>query len=140
MPKRSSIFETNSSSTHSVTICEGTDYVCPEVGEEGVVIRTGDFGWERAHYTDWRTKASYALTYAKNDGKTDDAALLMKVLKEHLKAPVSFEPDKTMGGYDWGYIDHQSLDEAQRIFQSERTVKDFVFGAASTLETDNDNG
>lgn len=143
---RHSVFETNSSSTHSISIASG-DYV-PDiiyVDEEGICrIYPGEFGWEVESYYDAPTKASYCLTYVKTGGGEDNEALLVRVLKEVTGAKeIQFE--KTDFDYhEWGYIDHQSHvgegDACGKAFKSEQSLKDFIFNKKSELHTDNDNG
>jgi hypothetical protein len=137
MPTRKSIFETNSSSTHSVVISDSTDFITPEFNDK-VEIFPGEYEWEVEEYHDWKDKASYALTYAKSYGKTDDADVLLKVLEDHLRTRVEFV-SSGWEYYSWGYIDHQSIDEAALIFKSPETVKKFIFGKESYFKTDNDN-
>lgn len=56
---RRSVFETNSSSTHSISIVrEPTNIHFPTALEFNV----GDFGWEWKIYSDYRSKASYLYT------------------------------------------------------------------------------
>lgn len=56
---RRSVFETNSSSTHSISIVkEPTNIHFPATMEFNV----GEFGWEWKIYSDYRSKASYLYT------------------------------------------------------------------------------
>lgn len=56
---RRSVFETNSSSTHSISIVkEPTNIHFPTTMEFNV----GEFGWEWKIYSDYRSKASYLYT------------------------------------------------------------------------------
>lgn len=66
---RQSAFETNSSSSHSITISYG-DYTPDKLYvENGVLeIYTGEFGWEHEDYYDAATKAAYCLTWLKGEG------------------------------------------------------------------------
>ncbi len=140
--ERQRAFETNSSSSHSITI---SNYGCPtdtlrvENGE--CAIFPGEFGWEIAAYNDAVTKASYCLTYAKHREEHSAKELLMleKVIKEHTGAEkVSF--NESTDKYDpWGYIDHQSYDVCGDAFSDEASLVSFIFNPESILRTDNDN-
>jgi len=146
---RRSVFETNSSSSHSVSIVQG-DYIPDKlyVGPGKVCeICPGEFGWEEESYYDAATKASYAFTYAKEmpdyglgDGERE-MDMLKKVIEAVTKAVVQFvgTGDKY---HPYGYIDHQSIEDGgpgKEVFASEETLRDFIFNPASELRTDNDN-
>lgn len=138
---RAAIFETNSSSTHSISI-EGGSY-SPDVFplDAGVCkVHPGEFGWDVARFTDAASKASYCLTYVKGLGGRGDAETQM--LRDVLKAETGCEVEFVLDGdacHKWGYIDHQSSGECMRAFESEDTLRDFIFNPHSVLVTDNDN-
>ena len=138
MQIRKKIFETNSSSTHSVVIEQGTDFVIPEIKGDTIEISGGEFGWEQETYTDWLSKASYAYTYAKNSGRKEDLELLKKVIEDYTKKEVIFVTLDSEYDPD-GYIDHQSIGEAKTIFADYETVKKVIFGKDSEIITNNDN-
>ena len=56
---RKNIFETNSSSTHAVSIFRGSNYSIPEK----IVIRPGEFGWECETFSDPESKLAYLYTW-----------------------------------------------------------------------------
>lgn len=129
MQIRKNVFETNSSSSHSVVISEGTDFIT-EKFPEVIEIETGEFGWGYDEYSDWYNLASYAFTHAMNDSKKMN--MLKNVIKEYTGSDVKFIPGD-------GYIDEQSFDEAESLFKDEDTLKRFIFGKNSSLIIDNDN-
>jgi len=151
---RQSAFETNSSSSHSITIAEGDFKPDTLYIEDGVLeIHPGEYGWEHETYYDAATKASYCLTWLKGEDarhSEEDEEMFIKVLKEVTGArevkfvPVFTEETKSQSDFwQWGYIDHQSgpgeggaLSQAWR---SEEALKSFIFNPASRLHTDNDN-
>jgi hypothetical protein len=135
---RKSLFETNSSSTHSITIQESGDYT--SIKHNGKIeLFGGEFGWEWVAYRDALIKANYCAVYAAgNESKTE---MLKEVISEHTGAEVEIlvqRDDYDKEGYS--YIDHQSSDTADDAFASRETLKDFIFGVNSTLYTGNDNG
>lgn len=137
---RNGVFETNSSSTHSITISNKGNKGNLYVDEDGVCrIYPGEFGWEIESYNDSTTKASYCLTYLM---QFDDNNLEINMLKDVVKEisgakSVEFIPND--GYYAWGNIDHQSSDVASEAFESRENLKNFIQNSRSVLRTDNDN-
>jgi hypothetical protein len=135
---RTSVFETNSSSTHSISIYNATkgvyDTIVPM--ENGVIELTGgDFGWEWEKYNDALTKANYAALFAQDDKAMTD--MLVEVIKEHTGAK---EIDLSQLE---GYIDHQSDlregGDAHKAFDTPQILKNWLFHPESWLFTGNDN-
>ena len=58
---RKSVFETNSSSTHSISIDDsGANYTSITPDRDGnIVLKGGQFGWEIGDFNDPLTKANY---------------------------------------------------------------------------------
>lgn len=142
---RTSAFETNSSSSHSITLSDDTEindflYVSPD----GVcTIFTGEYGWEIREYTDAGTKASYIATYVKNYG-TDESKkkyeeMLFKVVKEVTGAKEVEIVGEKDDFYEFGHIDHESVYVPLDVLGNEETLKKFIFDKKSVLRTDNDN-
>ena len=141
---RQGMFETNSSSSHSMVIVCG-EYPLgrlPETPEGTIELFGGEFGWEVEIYSDAFTKASYCLTYAKTGGGEQCEEMLRTVLESTTGLPVVFR-ERDDEYYPWGYIDHQSHVGEGNIcavaFQSQQALRDFIFNEQSTLLTDNDN-
>lgn len=128
---RHAVFETNSSSTHSISIA-GDGECSDTLAVEGGICEVweGEFGWEEETYNDAATKASYCLTFAKHN--EHHLAMLRRVIQEHTGA----DEVRFMGD---GYIDHQSSDVALEAFASDDTLAAFIFNPHSGLTTDNDN-
>ena len=154
---RQQAFETNSSSSHSVTIAPG-NYVSDTlyVDDSGVCeIYPGEYGWEAEDYHSASEKASYALTWAKSltEGSADARnaeEMLIKVIKAETGArEVRLVPNftaetKTERDYwEWGYVDHQSGpgsgSDFAKVWKSEALLHSFIFNPASFVHTDNDN-
>lgn len=148
---RIGVFETNSSSTHSVCIANGPceDTIVAQLDGK-VHIEVGEFGWEVQDYWDAASKASYALTWChnRNKYKSDVCArpkhlqMLKEVIEEYTGCDVIFDyfDDEF---YKYGYIDHQS-DERDysalaEAMESKESLKQFIFNKNSLLHTDNDN-
>jgi hypothetical protein len=138
---RHSVFETNSSSSHSISISKETAVMQTlPVGADGVLrFSGGEFGWEFEHYSSAMSKAIYALTWAKQYGTKEDVAMLRKVLKEQTGAKKVLFESVSDEYYPWGYIDHQSDDVCKEAFVDEETLRMFIFNPQSNFTTDNDN-
>jgi hypothetical protein len=137
---RQSVFETNSSSTHSISISDKSDFttIHPE-GDGNIYLNGGEFGWEIEEYTDPLTKANYcAIDNASNEERVE---MLKRVIKEHTKANdviINANTEDYKSKYH-SYIDHQSNGTSEDAFESEETLKNFIFRRDSVLYTDNDN-
>lgn len=130
---RPMVFETNSSSTHSISICSKWDPKrCDKLlVEDGIcTIFEGEFGWGVETFHDAASKASYLATSAHGD--EDRLEVLAEVIRKYTGASeVRFEGE--------GYIDHQSIGVAYEAFESDDSIRDFIFNPKSVLRTDNDN-
>lgn len=144
---RKGVFETNSSSTHSIGLIGGTYTPDKFHTEDGVCkVYPGEFGWERIRFHSSEIKASYCLTYIMTLGGQLKIALekmlinVMKVVTECEN--VEFVPCSTDEEWEhqWGYIDHQSASVCSEAFASESSLRDFIFNPQSHLQTGNDNG
>lgn len=130
---RTGVFETNSSSCHSVSVADETkefvlDTIYPD--QDGIVEVSGDeFGWEWFKHNDAQTKASYAAQqFAHNDDALD-------TLKEVIKEQTGAE-DVIFSGLDNGYVDHDSIGILE---QSKEWLRNFIFNKNSWIFGGNDN-
>jgi hypothetical protein len=162
---RRSVFETNSSSTHSISIASGAETLDTlPVEYDGVCrIFPGEFGWGVETHTDAATKASYALTWAMScedyhvwsaaggrseetvGNKEEALAMLREVIQEATGCrEVVFVGGEEGDDDPWGYIDHQSIEgdggPGKQAFATKQTLRDFIFKPASQLHICNDNG
>lgn len=137
---REGVFETNSSSTHSICIKGGEFAPDAFPLDDGVCkVHPGEFGWDVREFRSPQIKASYCLTHAKESGGDKRLLpMLTAVLGKATGCEVEFV---SAGGeyYEWGYIDHQSSGVCAEAFESEETLRDFIFNPDSWLKTDNDN-
>jgi hypothetical protein len=137
---RQNVFETNSSSTHSVSINTSSNkedfYATIELSPEGkLVLQGGDFGWGVESYTDALTKANYAYQEALDFPESNRLTILLEVLSEQTGLSkediILLESD--------GYIDHQSQGMLEDYFDSKDKLKEFIFNSNYELVIDNDN-
>lgn len=149
---RKNVFETNSSSSHSLTVSEGDITGQPfsdHTLREGVVIvGKGEYGWEFEQYYGIYDKLAYLITQINyEDIPQGDAAtvtaelresdprfdMLCRVVEEHTGVKLQVQPGST------GYVDHQSSDVGLELFDDEKQLRQFLFNSNSYIETDNDN-
>ena len=138
---RHSAFETNSSSTHSISIDDKSTLLSSITpSKNGVIyLRGGKFGWEWQRITDPLTKANYCAVSAESD--EDRTQMLKEVIMEHTGAKevvISISIDDYSSA-DHSYIDHQSYGTADVAFASKEQLKNFIFSPESFLFTGNDN-
>ena len=144
--QRTGVFETNSSSTHAISISLG-DFGNSKRGklpvdEKGICrIFPGQFGWEKRNYTDAATKASYCLTACWSCGA--DEKMLKRVVRDNMPDAndvvfVGKPGPRPSWDCDY-YIDHQSSDVHCDAFESDETLTRFIFSKRSHLYTGNDN-
>lgn len=146
---RHGVFETNSSSSHSISIAKGNeeflmDSIIPD--EYGHIhLRGGEFGWSWEKFNDALTKANYCAVHASDPANLKrDAAHLKEMLVEVIKdqtgaSEVVFELSTDWDSPNHSYIDHQSAGVAQEAFASKETLRNFIFNRNSRLFTGNDN-
>lgn len=139
---RNSAFETNSSSTHSISIDEKSlvlTSITPD--KNGVIyLRGGQFGWEWDRFTDALTKANYCAVDALHS--VERMQMLKEVIMEHTgaKEVVIQISTEYKDNDDYSYIDHQSYGTSDTAFASKEQLKNFIFSTESVLFTGNDNG
>lgn len=142
---RLSIFETNSSSTHSLTIkkdCTKYDTIpFDDDYEKTIILDGGEFGWEIEDIYSAKVKANYCavccLYYEDNPSYIDR---LINVIEQHTGAKevlitctINIDPKTD------SYIDHQSVSVALDVLKSEEELRNFIFNPNCILHIDNDN-
>lgn len=157
---RRSVFETNSSSTHSISIKKNNaiEENMMQIDDDGYIhAALGEFGWEIENYYSQCDRLSYLLTMAahKNgfyiwcsrDGEltneiaefveTDDFKRISDAVGEHARC------NGVVLDLSEGYIDHQSHEDYRTLddFLNEygTNITEFIFGDSVVIHTDNDN-
>ena len=126
---RYGIYETNSSSMHSLSFDNSA--VATEVDNETkrIVLGTGEYGWGYEELTEPLEKMDY-LAIETEHSETKKQMLLDAITKVYPYANIDF--------YYSGYIDHQSSGEIWSELATVDDVYKCIFGN-STIEIDNDN-
>ena len=152
---RNGVFETNSSSTHAVSVC-AFDINKHEIPET-IVFETGDFGWEINNYTDVNSKASYLWTAVVSEYQYLDEeedlirikAAFTKILNDAGVKNVYFK-DAGYKTSEWvdrpyldidGYIDHAGdlFGWANEMIEEPNLLLGYLFNDESLVSTGNDN-
>jgi len=163
---RQGVFETNSSSVHSLSILNRDSFIS-NYPLQGFF---GEFGWEHNMLNSPTEKLSYVLTTIAyfagvvnvNKKIEKDKAIgmflseghfvfLNEAIKEHTGEGIYIDWDKALCS-EWnpfGYIDHQSFEygvpDALEMFWSEdeetfkKNMIDLIFNSKYSIITDNDN-
>lgn len=153
---RDAVFETNSSSSHSLTVAS-SDNLAGTFPQDmlragRVSVRVGEFGWEWRRYFEPINKVRYLVTQV-TDGeppKLGDAdAVAEQLAADNQYFRLLAEVVKTQSGCDLvvepssGYIDHQSArgekGVGMELFDSTDRLRHFIFSPESYVETGNDN-
>lgn len=162
---RNAVFETNSSSSHSVTVdqAELADYgLSKEVLREGVIrgtLQSNAYGWAWRRFYDPGSKIAYLMLQLAGgympDGAdelqaTDDHVELFKNASSRVEYLIDvveeatgcrFELNRDDASLDYGFsIDHDSAGVGLDLIGEKEDLLKFIFGKNSYLETSNDNG
>lgn len=135
---RKNVFETNSSSSHSLTMDSSEVFELGSVSDEEVSsgklqVYTGEYGWEWQRYYTVKGKLAYLVTELMRISSLEDS---MESLKEMVKRRTGFDLEVIVT--DSYYIDHESHGVASEVLQDLKKLESFVF-SNSFVETGNDN-
>lgn len=134
---RTGVFETNSSSTHSICIAKSCTIVIPP----SLHLGFGEFGWEIDTHYDATSKASYLYTGLACNDRMDDIDKLVTILESNGVSVSKEEPDMSRGYFGNGYVDHSDelVEFLDAVMTDEEVLIRFLFADASFVETGNDN-
>lgn len=144
---RTGVFETNSSSTHTLTIA--SDVIEPSklvVNQDGYIeISCREFGWDHLEFHNQLSKLSYVLTSLVFDHRSPTMSKcyewLNEMIFEHTGHQLHYVP-RTDAFWAHGYIDHQSWGELELSGNKaafKKRAKLIIFGTDNYITTDNDN-
>lgn len=130
---RQGVFETNSSSTHSICIAKDVELIIPE----SITLCFGDFGWERDTLQSVHDKASYLYTGLMCNDRTDDLNKIINILKDRGVQCHSHEFTYS----DSGYVDHsyELTEFLNAVCADEDKLMNYLFSPLSFVLTGNDN-
>lgn len=137
-------FETNSSSTHAMIVCNEEPKNIPPF----VHFRIGDFGWRRDLLRTPEEKAAYLYTSALCLYKDEDVKEKLAANLALFNVKCKFDKPKWYGDSDckWldnGYVDHcgedQHADWVRAMLTEPHALVRFLFNEKSYVMTSNDN-
>lgn len=137
---RKGVFETNSSSTHSICVAKDMELIIPEKLHFGF----GEFGWEEDRLSSIGEKASYLYTGLFSNQRNDDIEKIISILKSK-GIDITVEEPIYTDGSKWasneGYVDHANelTEFLDAICTSEEKLMSFLFSPFSFILTGNDN-
>lgn len=149
---RDSVFETNSSSSHSVTVSGdelADDYGVPKALLRGGVIRaqTKSYGWEWERFYSAGGKIAYLVTqlaglYASGSPGRDVTQQVRRNAK--IDSMLSLVERRTgcrveVIGASSAHVDHNSVGTGVKLLDDHEQLMEFIFGKSSFVETGNDN-
>jgi hypothetical protein len=146
---RKNVFETNSSSVHSLAMV-GSDRFNKYNFGENVVVKSDEYGWSGDDLVTPIEKLSYICTMIqyKDDANILDSIYfkwLREMFKDYTGSNLIYKAcDENSEYYKHGYIDHQSTDvlddlwdNTEEVFKS--NMRDVVFNEKYFIGIDNDN-
>lgn len=130
---RNNVFETNSSSTHSICVAKTSDLEIPEK----ITFSFGEFGWEYGKLSNIDEKASYLYTGLIANGRDDDMEKIVNILSNAGIEVICEDPS-----HDNGYIDHcgELYSFLNGMVNHQQQLYQFLFSPLSYILTGNDNG
>lgn len=133
---RRGVFETNSSSTHSICISTEAELIIPE----RLTFAFGEFGWESDTLRSAEEKASYLYTGLSNNDRKSDIENIVSFL-ESKGIEIIRSKEKASDYSDEGNVDHSDqLEEfLNAIVSDEKRLMNFLFSPFSFILTGNDN-
>lgn len=136
---RTNIFETNSSSTHTISISRNFD-VANHPFPKTLVFHGDEFGWDVEIYDDVYSRCSYlytAMCSLLNDEELETRKNHIKDVLEKYGVVAAFAPFKYC---DNGYIDHDedTWGLLNYVFENENNLLNYIFGD-TLIYTSNDN-
>ena len=143
MKIRKGMFETNSSSTHTIIVTD-------QKTEPGNLVdfAIGEFGWEFSRLDTINEKASYLYTMACEMLDRDVYQDLYEILVKYgvecsCSVPAKFTKSSWGEYLDNGYVDHASDGDAkefvERMLNHEHALIKYLFSDESFVVTGNDN-
>lgn len=147
---RRNVFETNSSSTHSLCIFNDSKPNYELYKHKELVVRTGKYGWSVEIYNDLSDKLSYLFTHlmAKYEENTCFEEILknnkyMQIIKNLLeKHNIKIEWKKSGSKYfNYSYIDHNYEwdNQLKNLIENTKLLEKFLFNDENFITTGNDN-
>ena len=147
---RKNIFETNSSSTHSIVVGNNGEDIYAGLPRK-LEFHGDEFGWEHRLYTDTQTKADYLFTSLIYTDTPMEYVERIKSILAKWNIETEFdeiEEKRYESGYvcyevkdKYCYVDHgtENKDLVKELCEDEAKLMNYLFSDGSYVETSNDN-
>lgn len=141
---RTGVFETNSSSTHSICIAKNKGIGSLKLPKK-IYFRHGEFGWENRIIKTAEEKASYLYqAICDNYDKKEKERIINKLYCNLIEYRVEseFETDEVdRYGFAVGYIDHSDdlKKWVEAVMSNRKRLIQYLFSEESFVHTGNDN-
>ena len=144
---RRGIFETNSSSTHVISISKNDDKFMDNLPDK-VYFGSGDFGWDWKILDNLQDKANYLFTAIVGNSESETyKPLITAILAKHGIEAEFGETKLSKNGYEcfvydrYAYVDHSycAKDFIEGVCNSEEQLIAYLFSDTSYVATGNDN-
>lgn len=148
---RKGVFETNSSSTHSICIAKEAELTIPK----SLHFHFGEFGWECDTLQSVGEKASYLYTGLIANERKEDSDKIIQILRDkgievYVEEPIYEKNSYTNSegklveykyGKNTGYVDHSNemADFLNAVCEDEEKLMRYLFSDLSFIITGNDN-
>jgi hypothetical protein len=127
---RRNVFETNSSSMHSLSVI-GSDRMSTLTSKDGIiVVGEGEFGWGYDTLKTPSEKLSYLVT--EYSGREEMIDLIKEAVKDYTGMTLAVYENE-------GYIDHESQGMITDYITDKQSIIDIVFNDKNVIIIDNDN-
>ena len=151
---RKNLFETNSSSTHVITIANNNEDDFKNNLPETIKFYVGGYGWEFERYDDMQSRANYLFTGILVNGLGECMDKIKNILNKWNVEAIFPELVKVKYEYSDGfyyalkdepnkyfYIDHSSEleDFIKELCDDETLLMNYLFSPESFIATGNDN-
>jgi len=147
---RKDVFETNSSSCHTLVIKNNTQYDTISLDGPQLCLCGGEYGWNYENLVSAEDKANYVATLLKyinescyNKELSSWAKINEKICKDNFEQVVKEQTGakEIIYNLESAYIDHQSCESASdfKFLLDKNKIKNLIFGKASYIVIDNDN-
>jgi len=133
---RRSVFETNSSSMHSLSII-GSSKMHDGKFKNKICLEFDEFGWGYDRLSTPTEKASYLITEYSDDRNM--LGRIVKVFEDYTGSAVFIPEINEVDYHANGYIDHQSQGMICKFITDDNSIRDLLFDERYSIIIDNDN-
>lgn len=135
---RSNCFETNSSSTHSVTI-DNSSETTHLSKIKNKKIKCSDFGWEYEKFNDFETKASYFWTLVNQNEDIPNLREYLEKIAEEYKFILVKPKNDSYSCVDHGTEHYENFIKKYPKLKTKKGLAKFLFNKNSWIFLGNDN-